>query len=78
MSYLAFRVPSKASLPPGSPSQRSHVLGVILPTVGRFSLYKRKYSVLWLMHNPEPHVEQLRDSAYSMPVYTFINELHYQ
>jgi len=31
--------------------------GVILPTVGRFSLYKRKLSELWLVHNPEPLVE---------------------
>jgi len=32
------------------------VFGVILPTVGRFSLYKRKLSELWLVHNPEPLV----------------------
>jgi hypothetical protein len=31
--------------------------GVILPTVGIFSLYKRISSELWLVQNPEPHVE---------------------
>jgi len=31
--------------------------GVILPTMGIFSLYKSKSSELWLMQNPEPHVE---------------------
>jgi len=31
--------------------------GVNLPTVGRFSLHKRKSSELWLVHNPEPLVE---------------------
>jgi len=31
--------------------------GVILPTWGTFSLYKRKTSELWLVHNPEPLVE---------------------
>ena len=30
--------------------------GATLPTVGRFSLYKRKLSELWMVHNPEPHV----------------------
>jgi hypothetical protein len=30
---------------------------VTLPTVGRFSLYNRKLSELWLVHNPEPVVE---------------------
>jgi len=30
--------------------------GVTLPTVWRFSLYKRKSLELWLMHNPELHV----------------------
>jgi hypothetical protein len=30
---------------------------VTLSTVEIFSLYQRKSSVLWLMHNPEPHVE---------------------
>jgi hypothetical protein len=34
-----------------------YVFGVTLPKVGRFSLYKRKSSELWLVHNPEPHVE---------------------
>jgi hypothetical protein len=29
------------------------VFGVILPTVGRFSLYKRKLPELWLVHSPE-------------------------
>jgi len=33
------------------------VFGVNLPTVGKFSLYKTKLSELWLVHNPEPHVE---------------------
>jgi hypothetical protein len=28
--------------------------GITLPTVGRFSLCKRKSSELWLAHNPEP------------------------
>ena len=32
-------------------------LQVILPTVERFSLYKRKSSELRLVHNPEPHVK---------------------
>jgi len=32
-------------------------LGVTLPTVGRFSLYKRKWSELWLEHNQEFHVK---------------------
>jgi hypothetical protein len=31
--------------------------GVTLPTVGRFSLYKRKLSELWLVHNPELRLE---------------------
>jgi len=35
---------------------RKNFGGVTLPTVGRFSLYKRKLSELWLMHNPERHV----------------------
>jgi len=30
--------------------------GVTLPTVHRFSLYKRKSSELWLVHNPELRV----------------------
>ena len=34
-----------------------YFLGVPLPTVGRFSLYKRHNLELWLVHNPEPHVE---------------------
>jgi len=49
--------------------------------MGGFSLYQRKSSELWLMHNPEPLVDVLlttRYSTYSMPVHTFINELHYQ
>jgi hypothetical protein len=33
------------------------IFGVNLPTLCRFSLYKRKSSELWLEHNPEPHVE---------------------
>jgi len=31
--------------------------GVILSTVGRFSLCKRKSSELWLVHNTEPPAE---------------------
>jgi len=31
--------------------------GVTLPTVEKFSLYKRKLSESWLVHNPEPSVE---------------------
>jgi hypothetical protein len=31
--------------------------GVILPTVGIFSLYKTKSSELRLVQNPEPHAE---------------------
>ena len=34
-----------------------YFFGVTLPTVGRFSLYKRNSSELWVVHNPEPHVE---------------------
>ena len=30
---------------------------VILPKVGRFSVYKRKSLELWLVHNPEIHAE---------------------
>jgi len=30
--------------------------GVTLPIVGRFSLYKRKTSQLWLVHNAKPYV----------------------
>jgi len=33
------------------------IFGVILPTVGRFSLYKRKSSELRCVHIPEPHLE---------------------
>jgi hypothetical protein len=33
------------------------IFGITLPTVGIFSLYRRKSSELWPMHNPEPHVE---------------------
>jgi len=33
------------------------MFGVTLPTVGRFSLYKRKSSELWLVHKSELHVE---------------------
>jgi hypothetical protein len=33
------------------------IFGATLPTVGRFSLYKRKSSELSLVHNPEPDVE---------------------
>ena len=31
--------------------------GVTHPTVGKFSLYKRKLSELCLVHNPESHVD---------------------
>ena len=31
--------------------------GVTLPTMGKFSLYKRKLLQLWLVHKPEPPVE---------------------
>jgi hypothetical protein len=33
------------------------IFGVTLSTVGRYSLYKRKSSELWLMQNPELQVE---------------------
>jgi hypothetical protein len=33
------------------------VLGVTLPVVGRYSLYKRILPESWLLHNPEPLVE---------------------
>ena len=32
------------------------IFGVTLPAVGKCSLYKRKSSELWLVHNPEPHI----------------------
>ena len=55
------------------------ILGrVTLPMVGIFSLYKRTSSELWQELNPESLVEvylKIRDSACSMPVYTFINPL---
>ena len=35
---------------------RNNFWGATLSTVGRFSLYKRKLSELWMVHNPEPHV----------------------
>jgi hypothetical protein len=57
MSYVAFRVPNKGALPPGSPHTDPIFWGVTLPAVERFSHYKRKQSELWLMHNPEPYVE---------------------
>jgi hypothetical protein len=34
-----------------------YVFGVTLPTVGRYSLYKRKSSELWLVHIAELSVE---------------------
>ena len=49
-------------------------------TVGIISLYKRTPSELRPVLNPEPHVEdylKIRDSACLMPIYVFINELHY-
>jgi hypothetical protein len=33
------------------------IFGVTQPAAGRFSLYKRKSSELWLVHIPELHVE---------------------
>jgi hypothetical protein len=34
---------------------------------GEFSLYKRKQSELWLVHNPEPHVEvYLKNSRFCL------------
>jgi len=33
------------------------IFWVTLPTVGRFSFYKRKSSALRLVHNPQPHAE---------------------
>jgi hypothetical protein len=33
------------------------LFGVTLTTVGRFPLYKRKLSELWVVHNPEPRIE---------------------
>jgi len=33
------------------------ILGGNFSSSGKFSLYKRKQSELWLVHNPEPHVE---------------------
>ena len=56
-------------------------IGVNVPTVGKFQFYIRKLSELWLVHNPELHVEvseQLRDSTCCLPIYTFMNELNYQ
>jgi len=38
------------------------IFRVISPTVGRFSLYKRKSSELRLVHNPEPHIEAYLDN----------------
>ena len=38
------------------------IFGVTFPTVGRLSLYKRKSSDLWLVHNPGPHVEVFLNS----------------
>ena len=35
----------------------NNFLGVTLPTVGRFSIYKIKSPELWLVHNPEPLIE---------------------
>jgi len=43
-------------------------------TVGRFSLYKRKSSELWLVHNPEPHVQvYLNNSRF----YLFHASIHF-
>ena len=40
-------------------------LGETLPIVGRFSLYKRRSSELWLVHNPELHIKVcLHDSRF--------------
>jgi hypothetical protein len=64
------------------------LFGVTVPTVGKYSLYKRKSSDLWLMHNPEVHVEVcyiileilLVPSQYILSVMTFIvsNEEYFQ
>jgi len=35
------------------------ILGVTLVAVGRFSVYKRKSSKLWMLYNPELHVVRL-------------------
>jgi len=56
-------------------------LGATLPTVGRFSLYKSQFSELCLAQprtSCRSLFKQLRDSTCSIPIYTFINELHYQ
>jgi hypothetical protein len=45
-------------------------------------IYHRSESMqlkeLWLVHNPELHIRLFKDSALSVPVYTFINEFHYE
>ena len=51
-----------------------------LTTAGRFSLYKRTASHLWLVHFPELYGEVCfnnRDTTWSMEIYTVINEHHY-
>ena len=44
------------------------ILGVTLPTVWRLSLYKRKSSELWLVHNPEREVDVLFKQLEILPV----------
>jgi hypothetical protein len=41
---------------------------VTLPTVGSTLLYKSKLSELWLLHNPEPHVEVYLVNQEILPV----------
>jgi len=51
---------------------------VALPSVARISVYKRNSTELWLLHNPELHIEACGDnwrSACSVAKYIFINEL---
>jgi hypothetical protein len=45
--------------------------GIILPTVGKFSLDKRKSSDLWPVHNPEPQVEIYKACSKKRP--NFLN-----
>jgi len=45
------------------------ILGLTVPAVGRFTLYKRKSSELWPVHNPEPHVEVQGDQKVSVHLF---------
>jgi len=79
MSYLAFRVPSKASLPPSRfPLTEIPCFGCNASYSGKIFTLQKK--ILSIMADAQPRTlcRTIRDSAYSMPVYTFINELHYQ